>query len=90
MLIKDSTFKKINTTYIILTSLLGFVLIYGMINTNVSLKYETEKEIMDLHTNLASDYIKQTLVVSYEFLAYVVFNILYLLLMGYIRIKRIS
>ena len=88
MYIKDSTFKKINITYIILTSLLGFVLIYGIINTKVSLKYETEKEIIDLHTNLTSDYIKQTLEVSYWFLSYIVFNILYLLFMGYIRLRK--
>ena len=54
----------------------------------VSLKYETDKEIIDLHTNPASDYIKQTLEVLYEFLAYVLFNILYLLLMGHAKIKK--
>ena len=61
MFIKDRTFKVVNIAYIILTSLLGMLLIYGIINTMVSLKYETEKEIMDLHTNPASDYIRQTL-----------------------------
>ena len=54
----------------------------------VSLKYETDKEIIDLHTNLASGYIKQTLEVLYEFLAYVLFNILYLLLMGHVKIRN--
>ena len=88
MFIKDSTFKKINIAYIILTSLIGLVLIYGIINTMVSLKYETEKGIIDLHINPASDYIKQTLELSYEFLAYVLFNILYLLLMGHAKIKK--
>ena len=88
MFIKDSTFKKINIAYIILTSLIGLVLIYGIINTMVSLKYETEKGIIDLHINPASDYIKQTLEVSCEFLAYVLFNILYLLLMGRAKIKK--
>ena len=88
MFIKDRTFKVVNIAYIILTSLLGMVLIYGIINTMVSLKYETEKEIMDLHTNPASDYIRQTLEVSYEFLGYVLFNILYLLLMGHAKIKK--
>lgn len=88
MFIKDRTFKVVNIAYIILTSLLGMLLIYGIINTMVSLKYETEKEIMDLHTNPASDYIRQTLEVSYEFLGYVLFNILYLLLMGHAKIKK--
>ena len=88
MFIKERTFKVVNIAYIILTSLLGMVLIYGIINTMVSLKYETEKIIMDLHTNPASDYIRHTLEVSYEFLAYVLFNILYLLLMGHVKIKE--
>ena len=88
MFIKDRTFKVVNIAYIILTSLLGMLLIYGIINTMVSLKYETEKEIMDLHTNPASDYIRQTLEVSFEFLGYVLFNILYLLLMGHAKIKN--
>ena len=77
-----------NISYIILSSLLGIVLIYGIINTRVSLKYETEKEIFDLHTNLASNYIKQTLEISYEFLTYILFNILYLLLMGHVKLKK--
>lgn len=88
MYIKESAFRKLNITYIILSSLLGIVLIYGIINTMVSLKYETDKEIIDLHTNLASGYIKQTLEVLYEFLAYVLFNILYLLLMGHVKIRN--
>lgn len=88
MFIKDRTFKVVNIAYIILTSLLGMLLIYGIINTMLSLKYETEKEIMDLHTNPASDYIRQTLEVSCEFLAYVLFNILYLLLMGHAKIRN--
>ena len=86
-MIKESTFKRINIAYIILTSLLGLILIYGIINTMVSLKYETEKEILVMHTNLASDYIKQTLEVSYVFLAYILFNIVYLLFMGHVLSK---
>ena len=58
MSIKDSTFKKINWAYIILSVILGLVLVYGIVNTMVSLKYENEKELIDLHTNPASDYIK--------------------------------
>jgi hypothetical protein len=88
-IIKSSTFRIINISYIILTALLGLILIYGIFNTMVSLKYETEKELMDLHTNPASDYIKQTLKISYEFLAYVLFNILYLSLMSYVKLKKV-
>ena len=88
MYIKDSILKKINISYLILTSLLGFVLIYGIINTMVSLKYEHEKELIDLHTRPASDYIKQTLEVLCEFLAYVLLNFLYLLLTVHIELKK--
>lgn len=88
MYIKDRTFKIMNIVYIILTSLLGIVLIYGIINSTVSLKYETENEIIDLHTNLASNYLKQTLEISCEFLSYVLFNIFYLLLMGHAKLKK--
>ena len=88
MSIKDSTFKKINWAYIILSVILGLVLIYGIINTMVSLKYENEKELIDLHTNPASDYIKITLSVLYQFLAYVLFNILYLFVMGRMKLKK--
>lgn len=88
MSIKDSTFKKINWAYIILSVILGLVLVYGIVNTMVSLKYEHEKELIDLHTNLASDYIKITLSVLYQFLAYVLFNILYLFIMGRMKLKR--
>ena len=88
MSIKDSTFKKINWTYIILSAILGLVLIYGIVNTMVSLKYENEKELIDLHTNPASDYIKITLSVLYQFLAYVLFNILYLFVMGRLKLKK--
>jgi len=88
MYIKDRTFKIMNIAYIILSSLLGIGLIYGIINTMVSLKYETEKEIIDLHTNLASSYLKQTLDILYEYLSYVLFNILYLLLMGHAKLKK--
>ena len=88
MSIKDSTFKKINWAYIILSVILGLVLVYGIVNTMVSLKYENEKELIDLHTNPASDYIKITLSVLYQFLAYVLFNILYLFVMGRIKLKK--
>ena len=88
MSIKDSTFKKINWAYIILSVILGLVLVYGIVNTMVSLKYENEKELIDLHTNPASDYIKITLSVLYQFLAYVLFNILYLFIMGRMKLKR--
>ena len=88
MYIKDSILKKINISYLILTSLLGFVLIYGIINTMVSLKYEHEKELIYLHTRPASDYIKQTLEVLCEFLAYVLLNFLYLLLTVHIKLKK--
>ena len=88
MPIKDSTFKKINWAYIILSVILGLVLVYGIVNTMVSLKYENEKELIDLHTNPASDYIKITLSVLYQFLAYVLFNILYLFIMGRMKLKR--
>ena len=88
MSIKDSTFKKINWAYIILSAILGLVLVYGIVNTMVSLKYENEKELMDLHTNPASDYIKITLSVLYQFLAYVLFNILYLFVMGRMKLKK--
>jgi uncharacterized protein involved in cysteine biosynthesis len=88
MSIKDSTFKKINWAYIILSVILGLVLVYGIVNTMVSLKYENEKELIDLHTNPASDYIKITLSVLYQFLAYVLFNILYLFVMGRMKLKK--
>lgn len=88
MSIKDSTFKKINWAYIILSVILGLVLVYGIVNTMVSLKYENEKELIDLHTNPASDYIKITLSVLYLFLAYVLFNILYLFVMGRMKLKK--
>jgi len=88
MSIKDSTFKKINWAYIILSVILGLVLVYGIVNTMVSLKYENEKELIDLHTNPASDYIKITLSVLYQFLAYVLFNILYLFVMGRLKLKK--
>ena len=60
MPVKDSIFKIANWTYIILSAILGLglVLVYGIVNTMVSLKYEHEKELIDLHTNPASDYIK--------------------------------
>ena len=51
MSIKDSTFKKINWAYIILSVILGLVLVYGIVNTMVSLKYENEKELIDLFVN---------------------------------------
>lgn len=88
MSIKDSTFKKINWACIILSVILGLVLVYGIVNTMVSLKYENEKELIDLHTNPASDYIKITLSVLYQFLAYVLFNILYLFVMGRMKLKK--
>lgn len=88
MSIKVSTFKKINWAYIILSVILGLVLVYGIVNTMVSLKYENEKELIDLHTNPASDYIKITLSVLYQFLAYVLFNILYLFVMGRMKLKK--
>jgi hypothetical protein len=88
MSIKDSTFKKNNWAYIILSVILGLVLVYGIVNTMVSLKYENEKELIDLHTNPASDYIKITFSVLYQFLAYVLFNILYLFVMGRMKLKK--
>ena len=88
MSIKDSTFKIINWSYIIISAILGLVLVYGIVNTMVSLKYEHEKELIDLHTNPASDYIIITLDVLYIFLAYVLFNILYLLVMGRMKLKK--
>lgn len=88
MPIKDSIFKIANWTYIILSVILGLVLVYGIVNTMVSLKYENEKELIDLDTNPASDYIKITLSVLYQFLAYVLFNILYLFVMGRMKLKK--
>lgn len=88
MHIKNSTFKFINTAYIILTTILGIFIIYGIINTMVSLMYETEKEMLDMHTTPASVYIKQDLNMMYVFLAYILFNIVYLLVMGNVKIKR--
>ncbi len=88
MYIKDSTFKKMNLIYISLTFILIIVLIYEIINTMVSFKYETEKEIINIHTNLASEYIEQTLTFMYVFLAYLLLNIIYLLIVGYVKLMK--
>ena len=82
MIIKDRTFKLINLIYIILSSILGIVLIYAIINTSVSLKYETEKELLNYYSNPASDYIK------YVFIGYLLLNILYIWAMGLVKLKK--
>ena len=63
-------------------------MIYEIINTMVSFKYETEKEIINIHTNLASEYIEQTLTFMYVFLAYLLLNIIYLLIVGYVKLMK--
>ena len=90
MFIKDRTFRLINIIYIILTILLGLVLIYLIINTMVSLKYEQENEMLDFYfqSNLPSIYIQQLLENLYAFLAYLFINVIYLSIMGFIRIKK--
>ena len=47
MFIKDSTFKHINNIYMFISIILGIIIIYAIANTMLSLKYETEKEILD-------------------------------------------
>lgn len=88
MIIKDRTFKLINLIYIILSSILGIVLIYAIINTSVSLKYETEKELLNYYSNPASDYIKQSLFDLYVFIGYLLLNILYIWAMGLVKLKK--
>ena len=87
MFIKDSTFKLINIIFIFLTILLGILLAYSIINTMVSLKYEHEKELLN-YPNLASNYIRQSLNIMYVFLAYLLINVTYLSIMGFIKIKK--
>jgi hypothetical protein len=82
MYIKDKTFKIVNRCYIVFNILLWIMMIYLMIDSMVSLKYETEKEAINLHTNLASDYIKQTIQIISLFLAYITLNIIYSGIMG--------
>lgn len=48
MFIKDSTFKQINNIYMFISIILGIIVIYAIINTMVSLKYETEKRDIEL------------------------------------------
>lgn len=89
MYIKDSTYKVINNIYIILTTMLGILLIYAIINTMVSLKYETEKELLDYHSNMASDYLRQLLDVMYVFGIYLIINVVYVSIMGKVKIKNV-
>ena len=89
MYIKDRTFKIMNIAYIILSSLLGIGIIYGIINTMVSLKYETEKELLDYHSNMASDYLRQLLDVMYVFGIYLIINVVYVSIMGKVKIKNV-
>jgi len=70
MYIKDNYFKIINRSYIVLSFVLWIMMLYLIIDNLVSLKYETEKEVINLHTNLA--------------------NIIYLVIIGHIRIKHHS
>lgn len=88
MFIKDRTFKIVNILYIIFSSLLGIILIYAIINTMVSLKYETEKELLNYYSNPASDYIKQSLLDLYVFLGYLLLNIIYIWGMGHVKLKK--
>ena len=88
MYIKDKTFKIVNRAYIVLNILLWIIILYMIIDNIVSLKYEIEKEVINLHINQASDYIKQTIQVLCLFLVYITFNILYLGVMGRFRLKN--
>lgn len=88
MYIKDNYFKTINRCYIMLSLLLWIIMLYLVIDNLVSLKYETDKEIINLHTNLASDYIEQTIQVICLFLVYITFNIVYLVIIGRLLIKK--
>ncbi len=88
MFIKDSTFKQINNIYMFISIILGIIVIYAIINTMVSLKYETEKEILNYHSNPASDYIRQLLGNLYVFGAYLFFNIIYIWGMGHFKLKK--
>jgi hypothetical protein len=78
MYIKDSTFKKIIGTYIIFTSLLWIYVCYSIIDSMVSYKYEHEKEMINLHSNLATEYIKQDLFDLHAFMIYITINLLFL------------
>lgn len=82
MYIKDRVFKLINNIYIIITFILGILLAYAIINTIVSLKYEHEKEML-CYNNLASNYIRQSLNVMYVFGTYLLFNFVYLIVIGH-------
>jgi len=88
MYIKDNYFKIINRSYIVLSFLLWIMMLYLIIDNLVSLKYETDKEVINLHTNLATDYIKQTIQFICFILVYITFNIIYLVIIGNIRIKK--
>ena len=88
MYIKDNYFKIINRSYIVLSFVLWIMMLYLIIDNLVSLKYETEKEVINLHTNLASEYIKQTIQFICFIFAYITFNIIYLVIIGHIRIKK--
>jgi len=90
MYIKDNYFKIINRSYIVLSFVLWIMMLYLIIDNLVSLKYETEKEVINLHTNLASEYIKQTIQFICFIFAYITFNIIYLVIIGHIRIKHHS
>lgn len=78
MYIKDSVFKTINGVYIFLTILFLMYVCYSITDSMVSFKYEHEKEVINLHTNMATDYIKQDLYDLYVFLIYITINLLYL------------
>ena len=88
MYIKSSILKRINWLFIILSILLAIDVVYIVIDTLVSLKYETEKEILNMHTNLASDYIEEKLQLAYLFLSYIIVCIIYLVIMGLARNRR--
>ena len=78
MYIKDSVFKTINGVYIFLTILFLMYVCYSITDSMVSFKYEHEKEVINLYTNMATDYIKQDLYDLYVFLIYITINLLYL------------
>lgn len=74
--------------YVVFSILLWIIMFYLLIDTMVSYKYESEKEVINLHTNPATDYIKQTIQVISLFLIYITINIIYIVVMGYLRSKN--
>lgn len=90
MYIKDRTYKTIFWIYIFISTILGLFFVYAIIDTMVSLKYEHEKELLSIHTNTASIYLKQVLQYLYISLSYVIINIIFIGITGYIKIKHYS